>query len=337
MSEKSLIKKAAEDFAASVLKPLAFEPEKTATYTVDAVKAMQEKGFLKVADMEEAAIVAEAFGQANGSMAEVAIVNNVVAQVIGAQAKGGILGYALYEEGDSVGLGPDKVVAEKDGDAYKLTGKKNFVYMGGAADQYLVIAMLGEAPAAFVVDAADVTVGEKIDKIGLRSFPTAKIEFKGSKAALVSENGAAVRAEVAAKMDILNAFMCAGIAQCALDYSTEYSKTRVQFGAPIAKLPAVQFMLADIATAKYVLEAVGQKALDLCLEGKPYLLEAASVKMVALKSAWDAVTTALQIHGGTGYSREYEIERLYRDVKVAFSKTEYSEYPEKQISAALLK
>lgn len=336
MSEKSLIKKAAEDFAASVLKPIAFEPEKTATYTVDAVKDMQAKGFLKVADLAEAAIVAEAFGTANASMAEVVIVNNVVSQAIGALAKGGILGYALYEEGDSVG-GAGKVVAEKSGDAYKLTGKKQYVYMGGAADQYLVIASIDDVPAAFVVDAADVDTSEKVDKLGLRSFPTSKMVLNGAAATLVSADGAAVRAEVEAKMDILNAFMCAGIAAEAVEFSAEYAKTRVQFGAPIAKLPAVQFMLATIRNCQFVLEAVAQKALDVCMEGKPFILEAANCKMIAIKASWDAATNAVQIHGGVGYSREYEIERLYRDVKTAFVNTEYSEYAEKKIAAALLK
>ena len=73
MSEKSLIQKAAADFAAAELAPVSFVPEKTAEYTEDAVKAMAAKGFLKVADIEEAAIVAEEFGKANASMAEVAI------------------------------------------------------------------------------------------------------------------------------------------------------------------------------------------------------------------------------------------------------------------------
>jgi len=341
MSEKSLIKKAAEDFAAATLKPVAFEPEKTATYTVEAVKAMADKGFLKVADMEEAAIVAEAFGYANASMAEVAIINNVLAQTIEAYnaslGKGGIYGYALYEEGDSVGSGAKKVVAVKDGDAYKLTGEKFLAYMGGAADQYVVIAQLDEQPAAFVVDAADIKSAEKQDKLGLRSMPTAKLVFDGAKAALLSADGAKVRAEIAAKKDILNIYMCAGVGQIALETSVEYAKTRVQFGAPIAKLPAVQFMLADIATAIYNMKAAGATALALCVEGKPYILEAAMAKKISMKAAYDATTNALQIHGGTGYSREHEIERYYRDVKGAFFNNEYSEYAEKIVAADLLK
>ncbi len=107
MSEKSLIQKAAADFAAAELAPVSFVPEKTAEYTEDAVKAMAAKGFLKVADIEEAAIVAEEFGKANASMAEVAVVANATAQIIDAYAPAlaidGMTGYAVYEDGDSCG------------------------------------------------------------------------------------------------------------------------------------------------------------------------------------------------------------------------------------------
>lgn len=126
MSEKSLIQKAAADFAAAELAPVSFVPEKTAEYTEDAVKAMAAKGFLKVADIEEAAIVAEEFGKANASMAEVAAVANATAQIIDAYAPAlaidGMTGYAVYEEGDSCGA---TVTAAKAGDAYTITGKED--------------------------------------------------------------------------------------------------------------------------------------------------------------------------------------------------------------------
>ena len=153
MSEKSLIQKAAADFAAATLAPVSFVPEKTAEYTEDAVKEMAAKGFLKVADLEEAAIVAEEFGKANASMAEVAVIANVTASTLAdyGAAADGMTGYAVYEEGTSCG----GVTAEKAGDAYKITGTKIAAALGGAADQYIVIATLDGALAAFVVKAAD--------------------------------------------------------------------------------------------------------------------------------------------------------------------------------------
>ena len=174
MSEKSLIRKAAADFAAAELAPVSFVPEKTAEYTEDAVKAMAAKGFLKVADMEEAAIVAEEFGKANASMAEVAAVANATAQIIdvynAALAIDGMTGYAVYEDGNSCGA---TVTAAKAGDAYTITGKKIAAALGGAADQYIVLATLDDALAAFIVKAADVT-SEKFDKLGLRFLSDCK-------------------------------------------------------------------------------------------------------------------------------------------------------------------
>lgn len=337
MSEKSLIQKAAADFATATLAPISFVPEKTAEYTEDAVKEMAAKGFLKVADMEEAAIVAEEFGKANASMAEVAVVANVTAEIIDAYAPAakidGITGYAVYEDGQSCG----GVTAEKAGDAYKITGKKIAAAMGGAAEQYIVMATLNDKLAAFVVKAADIKSVEKFDKLGLRSYPTADLTMEGAAATLLSEDGAKVRAEISAKLDILNCFVAAGIADTACNTSTEYAKTRVQFGAPIAKLPAVQFMLAEISIAKFNLLAVGEKALATVMAGKDYIIDAAAAKFVANKAAFDAGTNCVQIHGGTGYSREYPIERYYRELKTLFNNTDYADYPEKKVADDLLK
>ena len=334
MSEKSLIQKAAADFAAATLAPVSFVPEKTAEYTEDAVKEMAAKGFLKVADLEEAAIVAEEFGKANASMAEVAVVANVTANVLAdyGAAADALTGYAVYEEGVSCG----GVTAEKAGDAYTITGTKIAAALGGAAEQYIVIASLDGALAAFVVKAADAKA-EKFDKLGLRSYPTATLTFAAAPAVLLSEDGAKVRAEISAKLDTLNCFVAAGIADTACNTSVEYAKTRVQFGAPIAKIPAVQFMLADIAAAKFILQAVGEKALAAVMSGKDYIVPCAAAKYQAAKSAFDAGTNCVQIHGGTGYSREYPIERYYREMKTLFTNTDYVDYPEKTISVDLLK
>ncbi len=336
MSEKSLIQKAAADFAAAELAPVSFVPEKTAEYTEDVVKKMAAKGFLKVADMEEAAIVAEEFGKVNASMGEVAVIANATAQIIDTYAPAlaidGMTGYAVYEEGTSCG----SVAATPAGNAYTITGKKIAVALGGAAEQYIVIASIDDAPAAFVVKAADVKA-EKFDKLGLRSYPTANLTLNAAPATLLSADGATVRAELNAKIDILNCYLGAGMAATCADVSTEYAKTRVQFGAPIAKIPAVKALLAEISVAQYSLKAVAQPALEAALAGKPYVVEAAKAKVVASKALWDATSNCVQIHGGTGYSREYPIERYYRESKTIFNNTDSFDYPELRIAADMLK
>lgn len=336
MSEKSLIQKAAADFAAAELAPVSFVPEKTAEYTEDAVKAMAAKGFLKVADIAEAAIVAEEFGKANASMAEVAVVANATAQIIDAYAPAlaieGMTGYAVYEEGTSCGT----VAAEKAGDAYTITGKKIAAALGGAAEQYIVIATLEGAPAAFVVKAADVAA-EKFDKLGLRSYPTADLTMNAAPAVLLSAEGAKVRAEINALIDVLNCYVGAGMAANAAVVATEYAKTRVQFGAPVAKLPAVQFLLAEIEIAAYTLKTIAAPVVEAIVAGKPYVIDAAKAKFVGSKALWDATSNCVQIHGGTGYSREYPIERYYREAKSLFNNTDYFDWPEARIAADMLK
>ncbi len=146
-----------------------------------------------------------------------------------------------------------------------------------------------------------------------------------------------VRAELNARIDVLNCYVGAGIAATCAEVSTEYAKTRVQFGAPIAKLPAVQFLLAEISIAEYTLKAVAAPAVEAILAGKPYVIEAAKAKYTASKSIWDAASNCVQIHGGTGYSREYPIERYYREAKTLFNNTDYFDYAEAKIAKEMLK
>ncbi|MBR5228711.1 MAG: hypothetical protein IKV96_02610 [Firmicutes bacterium] len=334
MSGTNLIRKAAADFAVATLAPVSYIPEKTAEYTYDAVKEMTAMGFLKAANLEEASIIVEEFAKQNASMAEVVAVANVTADVLAAysvDAKG-MTGYAVYEEGVSCG----GVIATEVEGGYTITGKKIAAALGGAADQYIVIATLGDSLAAFLVEAADVE-SEKFDKLGLRSYPTADLTMENAPAVLISVNGAKVRAEVAAKIDILNCFVAAGLADACVKASINHAKTRVQFGMPIAKQTAVQYMLAEIEIARFNLLAVGEKALAVATTGKSCIVEAAAAKKIAEKAVYSAATNAVQIHGGTGYSRDYPIERYYREAKTLFTYTEKADYPEESVLEALLK
>jgi len=334
VSTIDLKRKAAAEFAAAVLAPVSFIPEKTAEYTIDAVNEMAAKGYLNISDLKEAAVVVEEFAKHNASMAEVAAVANVTRDVLkeyGMQIEG-MTGYAVYEEGVSCG----GVAADVTEDGYIVTGKKIAAALGGAADQYIVIATLNDALAAFMIKASDVKA-EKFDKLGLRSYPTADIIMESAPAELISADGAKIKAELAAKLDILNCFVAAGLADTCEKASVEYAKTRVQFDMPIANQSAVSYMLADIAIARYNILAVGEKALACAAEGKPFILEACAAKKLAENAVYTAANNALQVHGGTGYMRDCPIERYYREAKTLFTNTEVSEYPEEPIIEALLK
>lgn len=334
MSKKQLFRKSAEEFATDVLVPVSFIEEKTAVYTKDAVDKMASRGFLNTSNYEETAIIAEEFGKQDASMAEVAVVANVTAEVLdtyGIKVQG-MTGYAVYEEGVSCG----EVSATEISGSYTITGKKIAVALGGVAEQYIVIATLGEALAAFLIKSDDVKT-EKFDKLGLRSYPTADLIMENAPAILVSYDGAKVRAEVAAKIDILNCFVAAGLADTCVKMSAQYSMERVQFGMPIGHQPAVKFMLADVEISRFNLLAVGEKALACLASGEPYILEAAAAKKVAEEAIYTAANNCLQIHAGTGYFRDYPVERYYREAKTLFTNTEKSDYPEELIGDYLLK
>ncbi len=367
--EQQMMQKSAIDFAASTLEPIAYDIDRTAEYPSAAIKSMAEHDFLGMliptefegidADYVSVALVAEAFGKANAAAAAIAITHAVMAA--GAIAKYGstelkkaylpamargekIGGYAIAEPGAALASGPDKVVAVKDGDKYVLNGKKFFVLNGGVADVYIVIAQTNEEAgqkgvSAFVVDADDVTVLRSVDKLGLRAFPTAEIEFKNTKAVLLGaeEDGVKIMTDIQAYADVAFGAMAIGVAQAALEASTEHAKTRVQFGAPIGKLQAVQWMLAEIATNIHMMKLAVYKAAVAIQENDDYIRQAAFMKMYAMKASQDAGMNAVQIHGGTGYSREDKIERYFRDIRGAFHIENANEYPQKTIAGSLLR
>lgn len=367
--EQQMISKSASDFAKATLEPIAFDDDRSAEYPSAAVKEMAKNDFLGMtipaefggtgADFISVALMAEAFGKANAATASIAIAHNVLAaqtialygsdaqkkNYLPALANGDkIGGYAFVEPGAALASGPDKLVAVKDGDSYKLNGKKTFAANGGVADVYVVIAQTNEEAgqkgvSAFIVDAANVKVVRAVDKLGLRSFPTAELEFTNAKAELLGkeEDGAKIMAETQARFDIANTAMAAGIAKAALEASTDHCKTRVQFGAPIGKLQAVQWLLSEIALNAHMIEmAAFQAAAAYDAKGN-YIQEAAFAKMYTMTAAVDAGMNAVQIHGGTGYSREAKIERYFRDLRGSYTIENVNEFPQKIIASALLK
>lgn len=367
--EQQMIKKSASDFAKAVLEPIAYEDDRSGAFPVEAVKKMAEHDFLGMtipeefggldADFVSVALMAEAFGKVNAAAAAIAVTHVVAAaQTIakyGTQAqkkawlpkmqKGEILGgYGFAEPGAGLGAGASKVTASKNESGYTLNGKKTFVANGGVAQLYIVIAQTNEEAgangfSAFLVGAAEVKAVKSVDKLGLRAFPTAELEFEDTKAELLGEEnqGLKIAAEIQARVDIANAAMAAGIGDMMLEASRAHCQNRVQFGAPIGRLQAVQWLLAEIAVNVHLMRMAAYRSADCVDQEGDYLLEAAYTKMYAMKAGVDAGMNAVQIHGGIGYSREGKIERYFRDIRGAFLIENANEFPQKIIAGALLK
>ncbi|WZL73863.1 acyl-CoA dehydrogenase family protein [Clostridiaceae bacterium 35-E11] len=367
--EQQMIQKSAADFAKNTLEPIAFDIDRTGEYPSVAIKAMAAHDFMGITiptefggidtDYLSVALISEAFGKANAAAAAIAIAHAVMAagtiakygsvelknNYLSAMANGEILGgYALAEPNAALASGPDKVVAVKDGDKYLLNGKKFFVANGGVADVYVVIAQTNEEAgqkgvSAFVVDASEATVVRSVDKLGLRAFPTAEIKFKNAKAVLLGaeEDGVKIMKDIQARADVAFGAVAVGIGQAALEESITHCQNRVQFGNPIGKIQAVQWLLAEMATNIHMMRLAVYKAVNSVQENDNYIYDAAFMKMYVMKAGVDAGMNAVQIHGGIGYSREHNIERYFRDIRGAFNIENVSEYPQKIIAGMLLK
>jgi butyryl-CoA dehydrogenase len=236
--------------------------------------------------------------------------------------------FGLTEPSAGTDAASQQTVAVRDGDDYVINGSKIFITNGGEAETYVVFAMTDKSKGvkgitAFILEKgmAGFTFGKKEHKMGIRGSQTMELVFQDLKIPAVNRLGTegsgfkiAMSTLDGGRLGI--AAQALGIAQNALEEAIKYSKTRVQFGKPIASNQAIAFMLADMATkieAARLLtyRAAGNKAL-----GLPYSKEAAMAKMFASDTAMSVTTDAVQIFGGYGYSREYPVERLMRDAKI---------------------
>ena len=236
-------------------------------------------------------------------------------------------GFCLTEAGSGSDAGAMLTTARRDGDDYVLDGAKVWITNAGVAGTFVVMAKTDAGAgkrgiSAFVVDAASpgIQVGRPEEKLGLRASVTASVSFADCRVAarqLLGQEGSGFKIALAtldhSRLGI--AAQAVGIHDRALELAVAYAQERVQFGIPISGHQAIQFQLARMATelaASRVLlwhAAASEKSTAagrLAAEAKAYASEAAN------RAVWDA----LQIHGGNGCSEEYEIARLYRDVRV---------------------
>ena len=245
-------------------------------------------------------------------------------------AAGGLGCFCLTEPGSGSDAGAMQATARRDpeeGDGWVIDGEKAWITNAGVARWFLVFAKTDPTAGkrgitAFAVPAGTpgLCVGAPEEKLGLRSSITSAVAFDGcrvSDANRVGEIGQGFKIALAtldhSRLGI--AAQSVGIHQRALDLATAYAKERVQFGVPIAEHQAVRFTLARMATELAAARALTWYAASaeatsaagrLAAQAKAYASEAAN------RACWDA----LQIHGGNGFSEEYEIARLYRDVRV---------------------
>jgi alkylation response protein AidB-like acyl-CoA dehydrogenase len=243
-------------------------------------------------------------------------------------ASGEVLGgFGLTEPGSGSDAGSLRTKARRDGEEWVLDGEKAWITNAGWAGLYVVMAKTDPAAgnrgiSAFVVEAATpgLVIGEPEAKLGLRASRTAPLILDGCRipaANLLGEIGQGFKIALAtldhSRLGI--AAQSVGIHQRALELAVAYARERVQFSVPIAGHQAVQFQIAQMATELEAARTLTRYAASREADRDAGRM-AAQAKLYASEAANRACYAALQIHGGNGFSDDYEISRLYRDVRV---------------------
>ena len=352
--EQEMTRSMVRDFAESVIKPRAIEIDTKALFPKDIFDEMGKLGLLGIPFPEKYggsggdtlmyAIAVEEIGRICGSTG----LSYAAAVSLGASpiyyfgteeqkeqflvplAKGEALGaFGLTEPNAGSDAGGTQTKAVLDGDEYVINGEKCFITNASYAKTMIVTAVTGRNEkgkniiSAIIVptNAKGVTIRSNYDKMGVRGSDTAEIVLedvrvpkenllgdpnKGFSQFLYTLDGG--RISIAA--------LGLGIAQASLEKALAYAKERKQFGMPISKFQAIQFKLADMAMEVELARNMVYKAAWLKDQNKPFTKESAYAKLFATETAFRAANQAIQIHGGYGYMREYEVERYLRDAKL---------------------
>ena len=236
--------------------------------------------------------------------------------------------YCLTEPGAGSDAASLTTKARRDGDHYVLDGAKAFISGGGVSDIYVVMARTGEAGprgiSCIVVEKGTpgLSYGAQEKKLGWKTQPTAMVMFENCRVPvsnLIGKEGQGFKIAMAG-LDggRLNIGACSiGGAQFCLDRTIDYMKERKQFGSRLADFQALQFRIADYATALDAARLLLHRAAVAVGEGEPSATRlAAQAKRLATDAGFEIVNGCLQLHGGYGYLRDHPIERVLRDVRV---------------------
>jgi len=351
--EQRLVRDMVRDFAQQELAPSAAQVDKTEEFPAENIRKMAELGLLGLpypekyggggGDYLSFAIAVEEVARACGSTALIFAAHVSLGcgpiYYFGAEEQKqkwlprlcsgqGLGAFGLTEPEAGSDAGSTRTIAVRDGDSYVLNGNKMWITSGAIAD--VVIATAKTDPAAgtrgiscFLVEKGTpgFIPGKNEPKMGLKGSVTSALSFQECRvpaSSLLGKEGEGFR-QMLITLDggrISIGAMALGLAQAALDQACRYSKERKQFGQPIANFQALQWMIADMATEIDAARLLVYRAAAMKDAGLPYSKEAAMAKLYASETAERAAFKAVQIHGGYGYSREYPVERIYRDQRL---------------------
>ncbi len=351
--EQQMIQAMAREFAENEVRPIAGELDRDARFPHETVKRMGELGLMGItvseewggsgADTVSYVVAVVEIAKACASHAAIMSVNNSLycgaIQRFGSHAQkeeflrpaasGREIGcFALTEPEAGSDATNQNTLARREGDHYRLSGRKIFVTNGRESSAAFVVAQTDRAQGRHGISAFLVRKGtpgfevvKTEDKLGLRASDTAEFLFTDCRvpaAWRLGEEGQGFKIA----MSVLDtgrigiAAQALGIAEGAYERSRAYAGERKSFGVAIGQHQMVQWMLADMATAIEAARLLTLRAAWLRDAGQPYGTAAAQAKLFASEMAMKVASDAVQVHGGYGYIREYEVERSLRDAKI---------------------
>ncbi len=351
--QQRMIRDMARDFAQKTIAPVAAELDHTEKFPADIVRPMGELGFMGMNVPEEFGgagldtvcyvLAMEEISKACASCGVIMSVNNSLVcwpletygnaeqkeRFLKPLAQGQLLGaYCLSEPGAGTDAAAQSTTAKRDGEDWVINGMKNFITNGANADVLIVFAQTDlqlrhKGIAAFIVEAksAGFSVIRKEEKMGIRASDTAQLAFDNVRVPggqLLGEVGQGFRVAMST-LDggrIGIASQALGISAAAYEAALAYSKQREQFGQPICNFQAIQWKIADMATRLDAARLLTWRAAGAKDRGGRYSEESAMAKLFASEASHYITNEAVQIFGGNGYSKEYPVERHFRDAKI---------------------
>ncbi len=257
--------------------------------------------------------------------------------------------WGLTEPNTGSDAGNMRTTAVRQGDGWVLNGAKNFITHGKSGHVAVVIARTGEPntprnATAFVIErnTPGFSAGRKEDKLGMRASETTELIFQDCYIP-DSQRLGEVGAGFVQSLKVLDggrisiAALSLGIAMGAYEAALAYSQERQQFGQPICNFQGIAFKLADLATDIEAAKLLTYQAADLKDEGKPVTKESAMAKLFASETAVKVANEAIQVFGGYGYTKDFPVEKFYRDAKLCTIGEGTSEIQKLVISRQILK
>jgi len=351
--EQELLRQSVREFAEAEVKPLARELDRTGRFPHETLRKAAELGLIGVAVPEEEggagadhvsySIVIEEISRACASTGVILSVQNSLfcdplhrfgtaeqkKRFLVPYARGEKIGcYALTEPQAGSNAAALRTTAVRRGDRYIVNGTKAWITCGGVADAALVYVNTEPAKKEKGITALLIErgtpgfqAGKEEEKLGIHATACTELSFTDCE--VPAENRLGAEGEgykiALATLDggrIGIASQATGIAQGAFEQALSYSRERQAFGHPIADFQAIRFMLADMATDIDAARLLARQAAWKQDSGARFSLDASVAKLFASEMATRVTHKAIQIHGGNGYSREYPVERMYRDARI---------------------